>query len=63
MDIDANGPLPGATILVKGTSNGSTTDFESNYTLNGVASDAVLEVSFIGYVTQEVNVAVNHLLI
>lgn len=54
---DENGPLPGATILVKGTSNGTTTDFDGNYTLNLVTTDAVLVISFIGYMTQEIVVA------
>ncbi|HHC79543.1 MAG TPA: TonB-dependent receptor [Flavobacteriia bacterium] len=54
---DANGPLPGAAVVVKGTSNGATTDFDGKYTLNEVAPDAVLVISFVGYVTQEINVA------
>ena len=54
---DENGPLPGATILVKGTSNGTTTDFDGNYTLNLITTDAVLVISFVGYITQEVVVA------
>ncbi|MFD1293332.1 SusC/RagA family TonB-linked outer membrane protein [Lutibacter holmesii] len=53
---DANGPLPGASIVVKGTSNGTTTDFDGNYSLDNVAGDAVLVVTFMGYGTQEVNV-------
>ncbi len=53
---DANGPLPGASVLVKGTSNGTQTDFDGNYTLNNVGSDAVLVFSYIGYATQEVAV-------
>ncbi|MEN1784046.1 MAG: TonB-dependent receptor [Bacteroidota bacterium] len=51
---DASGPLPGASVLVKGTTNGTQTDFDGNYTLNDVASDAVLVYSYIGYATQEV---------
>ncbi len=54
---DENGPLPGATVLVKGTSTGTTTDFDGNYSINEIGSDAKLVVSFIGYVTQEVAVA------
>jgi len=50
---DANGPLPGATVLVKGTTNGTQTDFDGNYTLNNVSSDAVIVVSYIGYKTVE----------
>ena len=54
---DENGePLPGATILEKGTTNGTTTDIEGNYSLS-CASDAVLTISFVGYknVEQAVN--------
>lgn len=53
---DANGPLPGASILVKGSANGTTTDFDGNFTLNNVATDAVLTVSYMGYISQEVSV-------
>ena len=53
---DANGPLPGASVVVKGTTNGTQTDFDGNFTLNDVASNAVLSVSYIGYSTQEVAV-------
>jgi len=53
---DANGPLPGASVIIKGTTNGTQTDFDGNYTLNNVASNAVLVVSFVGYVAKEVNV-------
>lgn len=52
----ADGPLPGASVLVKGTSNGTSTDFDGNYTLNNVASDATLVISYVGYLTQEVAV-------
>jgi len=51
---DADGPLPGANIIVKGTSNGVTTDFDGNYTINNVPADGILEFSFIGYITQDV---------
>ena len=53
---DESGPLPGASIVVKGTSNGVDSDFDGNFTLNDVSSDAVLVISFIGYVSQEINV-------
>ncbi|WP_019669014.1 SusC/RagA family TonB-linked outer membrane protein [Eudoraea adriatica] len=51
---DANGPLPGASVVVKGTTNGTQTDFDGNYTINNVDSDATLVISYIGYSTQEV---------
>ncbi|MGB1448679.1 MAG: SusC/RagA family TonB-linked outer membrane protein [Flavobacteriaceae bacterium] len=50
-----DGPLPGATVVVKGTSNGTTTDFDGNFTIAADA-DAVLVVSFVGFATQEVAV-------
>ena len=53
---DATGPLPGASVVVKGTTNGTQTDFDGNYTLNDVASDATLVFSYIGYASQEVAV-------
>ena len=48
-------PLPGATVIVKGTSNGAATDFDGNYSIS-VGPNAVLEFSFIGYQTVEVTV-------
>lgn len=48
--------LPGVSIVVKGTANGVVTDFEGNYTFNGVPSDAILVYSFVGMQTQEVAV-------
>ena len=54
---DESGPLPGATVSIKGTSTGTTTDFDGNYTINNVPADATLMYSFVGYVTQEVKVS------
>lgn len=53
---DANGPLPGASVVVKGTTTGTQTDFDGNYTLSGVPSDGTLVFSYIGYASQEVAV-------
>ena len=50
---DSNGPLPGASVVVKGTTNGTQTDFDGNYTLNDVDSGATIVFSYIGYSTQE----------
>ncbi|MFA5420362.1 MAG: carboxypeptidase-like regulatory domain-containing protein, partial [Bacteroidales bacterium] len=47
-------PIPGATIVVKGTNNGTITDIDGNYTLPNVPSDATLVCSFVGMRTQEV---------
>ena len=59
---DSQGPLIGATVMEKGTSNGTVTDFEGNFSLN-VKPGATLVISYVGYVTQEIkagdNVRVN----
>jgi len=48
-------PVIGASILEKGTTNGTITDFDGNFNLS-VQDDAVLVVSYVGYVSQEVEV-------
>jgi len=53
---DANGPLPGANVIVKGTTHGVTTDIDGNYTIDDVPADAILHYSFVGYVPQEIAV-------
>ncbi len=52
---DAMGPVIGATIMEKGTSNGTVTDLDGNFTLD-VQPGAVLVISYIGYTTQEIPV-------
>ncbi|MGJ8683334.1 MAG: SusC/RagA family TonB-linked outer membrane protein [Nonlabens sp.] len=47
-------PVPSASVMVKGTSNGTATDFDGNYTLNNIPDGAVIVFSYIGYTTQEV---------
>lgn len=47
-------PLPGASILVKGTSTGAVTDFDGIFTINLSATPSTLVISYLGYVTQEV---------
>ena len=47
-------PLPGASIIEKGTSNGVISDFDGNYTIAVSNEDAVLEISYLGYGTQEI---------
>ncbi len=54
---DMGEPLIGASVLVKGTSNGVATDVDGRYSLNNVPAKAVLIVSYIGYTTVEVEVA------
>ena len=53
---DSSGvPLPGATVVVAGTSNGVTTDFDGVYSISASEGD-VLSVSYVGFVTQNVTV-------
>ena len=49
----ADGPLPGATVLIKGTAIGTSTDFDGNFSIEASSED-VLVISFIGYTTKEV---------
>ena len=46
-------PIPGVTVVVKGTTVGTVTDMEGNFTLNVPANATILSVSFVGMTTQE----------
>lgn len=54
---DNFGPIIGANVLVKGTTNGVITDVNGKFILSNVPENAVLQISYIGYVTQEIKVA------
>nr|WP_321353901.1 TonB-dependent receptor [uncultured Draconibacterium sp.] len=47
-------PLPGVTVVVKGTTNGTITDFDGNYTITNVPAGATLQYSFVGMRAQEI---------
>lgn len=52
---DANGQtIPGVNVIERGTTNGTTTDFEGKFTINLQNENSVLVFSFIGYVSQEI---------
>ena len=53
--VDAQGPVIGASIMEKGTSNGAITDFDGNFSLS-VKPGATIVISYIGYETQEIKV-------
>jgi TonB-linked SusC/RagA family outer membrane protein len=53
----AGGTLPGVSVVVKGTTNGTITDMDGAYVLGSVSANAVLQFSFVGMKTQEVAVA------
>lgn len=48
----AGEPVIGASVLVKGTTNGTITDMDGNFTLQNVTQGATIEVSFVGYISQ-----------
>ena len=53
--LDKNGaPLPGANILEKGTTNGTQTDFDGNFSIDVADENASLVVSYIGFKTKEI---------
>lgn len=52
-----NDPLPGVSILIKGTNLGATSDANGDFTIESSSSNPVLIFSFIGYVTKEVSVS------
>lgn len=51
-----NDPLIGATVLVRNTTHGTVTDLDGNFTLLNVPSNSTLEISYVGYITQSINV-------
>ena len=44
----------GASVVVKGTTNGTITDFDGNFSLSGVKKGDIIQISFVGYQTQEI---------
>ena len=56
---ETNQPLPGVSIIVKGTTTGTSTDFDGMYNLTGIQTgDVLLEFSFLGYATTTRSVTV-----
>ena len=54
---DENGtPLPGASIVEKGTTNGTQADFDGNFSIQSSDENAILIISYIGYAAQEIGV-------
>ena len=51
---ETNQPLPGASVVVKGTSNGTSTDFDGKFSLKVKSNTGTLVISFIGYKSTEV---------
>ncbi len=53
---DEGNPLPGASIIVKGTTIGVTSDFSGNFSIETPDDESILVISFIGFKTQEVDI-------
>ncbi|AIZ40750.1 TonB-dependent receptor [Cellulophaga baltica] len=53
--VDSDGPLPGANVMVQGTSNGVATDFDGNFKIDVAANQGTLVVSYIGYISKKVS--------
>lgn len=57
-DADTSQPLPGATVYEEGTTNGTTTDFDGNYTID-VEEGSVLVFTYVGYQAQNITIGQN----
>ena len=55
--VDDAGAVIGASVMVKGTTNGNSTDIEGQATLKNVPANSTVVVSYVGYLTQEVKLA------
>jgi iron complex outermembrane receptor protein len=53
-DSGSGQPLPGVNVIIKGTTKGTTTDFDGNFTLSSVNKGDIVEFSFVGYKTQDI---------
>lgn len=54
---DNNGPIPQVNVILKGTTIGTVTDIDGSFTINRINSNAILVISYLGYLTQEVSVS------
>ena len=55
-DSETGSPLPGATVVVKGTDVGTNTDFDGNFVLPNVGMNSIIVVSYLGYKSKDVEV-------
>ncbi len=51
---DTSGPVIGATVMQKGTTNGTITDMDGKFSLDGVKKGDVIQITYIGYIMQEI---------
>ncbi|MFK5972796.1 MAG: TonB-dependent receptor [Flavobacteriaceae bacterium] len=55
VDSEIGGPLPGANIVVRGTTNGVSADFDGNFSIEVSQSSGILVISYLGFITKNVN--------
>ncbi|MEG1543713.1 MAG: TonB-dependent receptor [Tannerellaceae bacterium] len=53
---DATGPITGANVIVKGTTHGTVTDLSGKFILEDIPANAILQISYIGYLSQEIEI-------
>ncbi|MBN4084982.1 TonB-dependent receptor [Flavobacteriaceae bacterium AH-315-B10] len=56
-DSETNSPLPGVNVIEKGTTNGVSADFDGNFTLKTGSTDAVIVISYVGFLSQEISIS------
>lgn len=60
-DAATGDPLPGVSVILKGTSKGTNTDFDGNYSLTNIDKGAILVFRYLGYAEKEVTVTSSNL--
>ena len=56
-DSETNTPLPGVNVIEKGTTNGVSSDFDGNFSIKTGSSDAVIVISYVGFLSQEISIS------
>ena len=59
LDGDMNAPLPGVNVVVQGTTNGVTTDFDGKFSISVAQASGSLRISYVGFKTQSIPFTVN----
>ena len=57
IDSETSSPLPGVNVIEKGTTNGVSSDFDGNFTIKTGSTDAVILISYIGFLSQEISIS------
>ncbi|MEM6720774.1 MAG: carboxypeptidase-like regulatory domain-containing protein [Bacteroidota bacterium] len=52
--VDEAGPLPGASVVVKGTTNGTSADFNGDFKINVTTTTGTIEISYVGFATKSI---------